>query len=353
MGSNRQRNFKIVLSCVVTLWLFYLSGCKEKATANTAFYAWKTVFRPSEKETVLFKDAASNHLYLRFFDVIWNTQVRQALPNAVVSIQTPTKRLIITPVIYITNQSLEKSRVSEMGRLAFNANRLLHQKTTDNHIAYNAIQIDCDWTVGTRIKYFTFLRAFKRYSGKRLEATIRLHQVKYPERTGVPPVDRGVLMFYNMGKISADLSAVNSIYNQEDAAAYIGSLPNYHLPLDVAMPLFSWAIHIRAAKVVQLYTEIRLSDLSNTNDFVPVRLENAPCPTYQSLHSFYLKGVYIKKGDFFKFEGMNLASLTVAAKQVADKLPFLENRNIIYYESSSIRLLPLYAQDIKEISAHF
>jgi hypothetical protein len=353
MGSYSQRNFMVVICCVVSVLLFFVNGCKEKASTHTAFYTWKTTFRPTAREEQLFRDA-SNHLYLRFFDVVWNPQIQQALPNGIVSIKSPLSGLIITPVIYITNQSLERSKLAEMDSLAFHANQLLFRKATENHIQYKAIQIDCDWTVGTKAKYFIFLRAFKRYSRKRLEATIRLHQVKYPERTGVPPVDRGVLMFYNMGKISADLGARNSIYNQQDAAAYIGSLPNYHLPLDLALPVFSWTIQIRAGKVVQLYAKITLSDLSDTHHFAPVpESRNSPCPAYQSLHSFYLRGVYVKTGDFFKFEGMNVASLTAAASQVAEKLATLDNRNIIYYESSSISLSTLYAKDIKEISAHF
>ena len=31
-----------------------------------------------------------------------------------------------------------------------------------------------------------------------MSATIRLHQVKYRADTGVPPVDRGMLMAYNL-----------------------------------------------------------------------------------------------------------------------------------------------------------
>jgi len=54
----------------------------------------------------------------------------------------------------------------------------------------------------------------------------------------VPPVDKGLLMFYNMGKISPDLNARNSIYNRADAEAYLESLPNYRLSLDVALPVF-------------------------------------------------------------------------------------------------------------------
>ncbi len=50
-------------------------------------------------------------------------------------------------------------------------------------------------------------RAVREQSGLPLSSTIRLHQIKYRERTGVPPVERGMLMFYNMGQFSADPEA--------------------------------------------------------------------------------------------------------------------------------------------------
>ncbi|SDZ92350.1 hypothetical protein SAMN05443550_101445 [Pedobacter hartonius] len=298
----------------------------------------------------MLRKTVDNHLYLHFFDVVWNEQEQQVLPNGLLTVQCPLKGLTVTPVVYITNQSLKNSAPAQMDSLAFKVHRLLSRLTAKQAVVYENIQVDCDWSVDTRAKYFTFLRAFKQITGKKLEATIRLHQVKYPERTGVPPVDKGVLMFYNMGRISADLNARNSIYNYEDAAAYTAALPNYHLPLDIALPLFSWSIQIRAAKVIQLYAKISLQDLSDRQKFEPVY--GKAVHVYKALTSFYLKGAYIKKGDLFKFEGMDTASLARAAKQVSEYLAPLENRNIIYYEISSINL-PLYAKDIKDLSAYF
>ncbi|MET1054620.1 MAG: hypothetical protein ABWY16_04870 [Pedobacter sp.] len=311
------------------------------------------MFKLDNKETELLRDAANNHLYLRFFDVVWNRQEHQALPDGVLTVKTPLQGLSVTPVIYITNQSLQQSSLTEMDSLAFKVNRLADRLAKEHHLAYTNIQIDCDWSVATKTKYFAFLRAFKRYNRKPLEATIRLHQVKYPERTGVPPVDKGLLMFYNMGKISADLNAGNSIYNEKDAAAYIAALPHYQLPLDVALPLFSWAVQIRDGKVAQVYAKITVQDLSNPGNFEVLPAGGGAEPAYRSLKSFYLKGVYVKKGDLFKFEGMNAGKLTQAAKQVAQYLPLLKNRNIIYYELSSASLSSLYAKDIKGVSAHF
>ena len=66
--------------------------------------------------------------------------------------------------------------------------------------AWKEMQVDCDWTQGSRAAYFALLRALRdrlHAQGRRLSATIRLHQVKCSADTGVP-VDRGMLMAYNL-----------------------------------------------------------------------------------------------------------------------------------------------------------
>jgi hypothetical protein len=116
------------------------------------------------------------------------------------------------------------------------------------------LQIDCDWTDLTRAAFFDFvteLRVLVHREGALLSATIRLHQVKYRERTGVPPVDRGMLMFYNMGGITADADT-RSIFDRARAESYLARLPEYPLPLDAALPIWSWTVHTRGDRVVGL-----------------------------------------------------------------------------------------------------
>lgn len=115
-------------------------------------------------------------------------------------------------------------------------------------IACNEIQIDCDWTLASRDKYMDFVTQLKHKSNKKLSATIRLHQIKYFKKTGVPLVDYGVLMYCNMGHIAAD--SMNSIYDRKTGQGYLKNLEDYPLRLEVALPVFSWAIHIRRQKVM-------------------------------------------------------------------------------------------------------
>lgn len=343
---------KIIFSGLVITGLIIccLTGCKKKiSTADSAFYYWKTTLLLDKPQADLLKGAADNQLYVRLFDVIWDEQKSDVRPNAIISINQDVSQFHIVPVIYITNKTFEKLSPDQTGPLAEKVNRLINEITAQNKISYQRVQIDCDWTTGTKNRYFAFLKTFKELNKKQLEATIRLHQIKYADRTGVPPVDKGLLMFYNMGKISANLKQRNSIYNTTDAAKYVKYLPLYQLPLDIALPLFSWAIQIREGKVIQLYGKIGQQELSDRANFQQTAQSNV----YKANKSFYLSGVYIKENDVFKLETVNQKLLDQAAYQLSKHLAHLEKRNIIYYELSTNAAAALKAEDIKEVSAHF
>ena len=66
-----------------------------------------------------------------------------------------------------------------------------------------------------------------------LSATIRLHQLKFIGESGIPPVDKGLLMCYNMGDLHR-LRISNSILETAELKKYIKQLSVYPLKLDVA-----------------------------------------------------------------------------------------------------------------------
>jgi hypothetical protein len=329
--------------------LIFSTSCKKNSTATTAFYYWKAHFQLNNQQTVLLQHTASNKVYIRFFDVNWNKEQHRAYPNAVVQFCQPVGGLHITPVIYIVNKIFENTSDTAIDSLAIHCNTLVNRLADEQHIVYTRIQVDCDWSLTTRDKYFSFLSAFKKLNHHQLQATIRLHQVKYKERTGIPPVDRGVLMFYNVGKLNADLHQPNSIYNEADAAKYTSYLKSYPLKLDLALPLFSWWLQIRDHKVIQVYEKIGRAQLNNPGDFEAIVGQN----NYLAKRSFFLAGIYIKQNDVFKLEETTANSLSTAAKQLTGNLPEQQNRTIIYYELSNIDLSEFKAENLKQVSDHF
>lgn len=339
------RYFRWFTIAIITL---ITTSCRKPGNASTAFYYWKTGFNLNEQQTVLLKQTGNN-VYIRFFDVSWNDKEQRSYPNAVVQFNELPAGLNITPVIYITNKAFENTADTAVVTLAAHCNKLINELTGEKKISYTKVQIDCDWSLSTRAKYFSFLREFKKLTQKQLEATIRLHQVKFKDRTGVPPVDRGVLMFYNMGKLNADLHQPNSIYNEDDAAKYIDYLSVYPLKLDIALPLFSWAIHIRSGKVIQVYGKIGRQQLTDHAHFKQIEGQ----ANYHATTSFFMEGIYVKQNDIFKLEETDGNTLNTAAKQVTQHLPKQQHTTIIYYELANIDPSKFNQETITQISARF
>jgi hypothetical protein len=328
--------------------LFSAASCRKPGTASTAFYYWKTSFKLSGQQADILKQTGNN-AYIRFFDVSWNDKQQRAYPNAVVQFNELPAGLNITPVIYITNKTFENIPDTAVATLAAHCNKLINELASEKKISYTKVQVDCDWSLSTRIKYFSFLVAFKKLNQEQLEVTIRLHQVKFKERTGIPPADRGVLMFYNMGKLNAGLQQPNSIYNEEDAGKYVDYLNSYPLKLDIALPLFSWAIHIRDGRVIQVYGKIGSRQLKEQSHFEQIEGE----ASYRAKTSFFLEGIYIKQNDIFKLEETDSNTLNAAAKQLAKHLPKQKHTSIIYYELANIDPEKFNAKTIRQVSARF
>ena len=340
---HRQR-----LLFIIPLLCCALAGCKKNNnSAKSAFYFWKSTLSVGSQQSILLKQTAENRLYLHFFDVKWDDRLHRPFPDALINFKQPVTGLKITPVIYLLNKTFENIGDDQLDSLALHCNALINHIAQKQQISYQQVQIDCDWTITTRDKYFAFLKRFKQLNQHSLEATIRLHQVKYSRQTGIPPVDKGILMFYNMGKVSADARVPNSIYNESDAAKYVSYLARYSLPLDVALPLFSWAIQIREGAVIHLYPQLNQSDLADGLNF------ELSHNSYRAKKSFFLKGIYIKENDIFKPEQIDANTVKNAADQLIRYLPKQQNRTIIYYELGNLNAHEFTDQTLRQISASF
>lgn len=329
-------------------WLIIaLCSCRHTNGAATAFYYWKNTFETDCAQRQLLTAAAGDKLYLRFFDIVWNEQKQQSGPDAITCFRMPAGHLHITPVVYITNKVFENIRDNAIDSLAWHSDSLIRRITAAQHISHAAIQVDCDWTLTTRDKYFHYLQALKAHSHKQLQTTIRLHQVKYKERTGVPPVDKGILMYYNMGELNGEMQQPSSIYNEEDAQKYVASLPRYPLPLDVALPVFSWTVHIRNGRVIRLYNRMTSRQLRGNANFEPYQ------QGFRARKSFFFSGVYIKENDIFKPEETSREDLEKAISQLTTYLPPYKQRTIVYYELSAPGVSAYEAKDFLQFSGHF
>ncbi|MCG3692614.1 glycosyl hydrolase family 18 protein [Aliarcobacter butzleri] len=288
----------ITFSSISLIISFFLISTKKTEALTISFYSWENSF---EEQNI------NEKLYIKVLDVNFSTRLELLKTNLK---ETP-KNFI--PVIYITNETMKNVDYSLVSKAIL--------ETLKNY-KFDEIQIDCDWSLSTRSNYFNLLEDLKEKLNKKISATIRLHQIKYYTKTGIPPVDYGVLMYYNMSKIG-DFNTKNSILDNEIAKKYHYNFDVYPLKLKLALPLYSQAIQFREEKAISLFEGVEEKDFNN--DFE--KLENN---RYKVLNSHYFKGRYIYKDDIFRLENSNEQDIKIALK---DFLDLSRNRydEVIFY----------------------
>ena len=233
---------KGMLLCYALILVACLAGCREETATPPAmaFYHWKTVFNPTQAEHDLLQSAGVTRLYMRVFDVV--LQEAKAVPVATVIFkQKPA--LPVTPVVFITTESLPAAGVDTTALAERLVRRMLAVVEGNGLPLTHELQLDCDWTLSTKDRFFALVEAVKQQlpQGWQVSSTLRLYQYRYPEQAGVPPAHRAILMLYNMSDLRT-MGSTNSILDAKVAQSYLAGAKPYPLPLDVALPLFSWGV---------------------------------------------------------------------------------------------------------------
>ncbi len=327
-----------VLKLATVLLCFSFFSCK-KNTSEFSFYYWKTKFDLSQTERKTINDLDVKTMYTRFFDVDIDKASGDPIPVGVIDDLDigPEKRQYI-PVVFITNRTfltLKKDQVILLAKNIINKINFINKN-------YSELQFDCDWSAKTKENYFFFLEEVRKIISKRakLTCTIRLHQVKYALKTGIPPVDRGTLMFYNIGDLY-DPMAKNSIYNVSSAEKYTGFLKDYKLPLDVALPIFRWYIQYRNTTFISLITKDDMPQTNDTTYFLPITnfSSDGEDKTIDSENNIKFKvkrdhlenGIFYPKNDILKLEALNDKQLIEVAELLSRNLK-KEDRRIIFFD---------------------
>ena len=309
---RKGRNSVFALACICLLM-----HCGKPVPLNVtpAFYHWRTTFNPSAEAISLAEDIGTKRIYLRLFDIDWDESTKAPAPLAYLSAGQPLHELDVewVPTVFITNRSLQELPIQEAEHFA---NRLLdkifEQTESLKLRTVPEIQMDCDWSQSTKEVYFSVLKTCKARLAKdniRLSATIRLHQLRYPDKTGVPPVDRGMLMYYNMGEVR-QWEEPNSILNTDAAVPYLQATA-YPLPLDLALPAFQWGVLFREGAMIRLLNGLSASDLAD-----PERFYNMQGGRYEVVSGTFLDGHYLYEGDLIRLETVTQEALEVSINQL-------------------------------------
>ncbi len=309
---------------------FSLTACEKRLPAKVfpAFYHWQTHLQLTDNERLHLDSLGAKKLYVKFFDVDWDETTQQPVPLA--QIEMDTARLAgldIVPTIFITNRTLLYLPLEQTDSLAGRIFQKIQALAQPANFAFREFQFDCDWSEQTKEKYFRLLTSFRQKTGStksqipnpksqipnpksQITATIRLHQVKFFEKTGVPPVDRGMLMFYNMGDLE-DWQTENSILDLEAAGKYFSPdhFGDYPLPLDVALPLFRWGVLFRDGELIKLIPNLQRIDLQDS-----LRFEKTDEHRFAAKKNTYLQGIYLYSGDQIRLEQVTPGQLKQATQ---------------------------------------
>ncbi|MGP2658125.1 hypothetical protein ACOJTA_13915 [Malaciobacter sp. WC5094] len=288
----------VVFIAIVSSYLIFT----QKPKIEVSFYHWKNSFK---------EENVKEKLYIKVLDISYSGKLEFEKTNF---IKKPLKNFI--PTVYITNEAMKNIDSKKISKLI-----LEQTKTYD----FSELQIDCDWSLLSKANYFDLLKELKTKSNKKLSATIRLHQIKYYAKTGVPPVDYGVLMYYNMSNIT-DINTKNSILDNSIAKKYHYNFDEYPLKLKLALPLYNQAIRFRKNKPLDIFEGVKEEDFKKS--FVKLNKN-----LYRVEESMYFQKRYVYKGDIFRFEQSLEEDLAIAINDFFSitKNPFNE---IIFYRYS-------------------
>lgn len=330
----------------IFFYIILLSACTKKREINTSFYYWKTVYKQDTLENSYLHHLKSKQLYVRIMDVdMSGSYTGEAVPVAPVSFADPLPdSLALVPVVFIVNDLFKTQDSSEIKQLAANISKYVKAKTEQGgKFNYRELQIDCDWTESTRKNYFRLLTELHQLNkDKILSATLRLHQLKNQLKSGIPPVDRVLLMCYNMGNLR-QYGSQNSILDVKELKKYAAeNLALYPKGIDLALPLFSWAVVFRDKEYAGISKRIRAEDLNNTNLFF--RQQNGLYVAKMNLPDFG-----IKENDEVRHEESKASEVEEAANYLSSYLsekPF----NLLYYHLDKTLFKNYTVHELEKIS---
>ena len=303
-------------------------GCHQtpQRSVTSAFYHWQTTLQITPEESVYLDSIGCKKLYIKILDVGVGETSGAIEPFSRLEILDTTglHKWEIIPTVFITNAVFKNISPEKTDWLVGKITETV-QATPLQPVG--EIQFDCDWTASTRQAFFLFLKKIKTaLPDMRLSATIRLHQYKFPEKTGVPPVSRGMLMFYNTGDIESK-TTVNSIVDPKDAAKYVQGAPaRYPLPLDLALPVFSWTLVYREGAFWKIINGVP-DDLRDTARF---EAQSSNAFHFQVIKATFLSGHYLRPGDRLRVETVS-PGLLLETAQLAAQVDLAEHATVAFF----------------------
>ncbi len=290
-----------------------------------AFYYWKSdsYFGEFEKRTC--DSLKVKKLYIKFFEVNYNEErgnYPEAKTNWWGNYSDFNQTIEVVPTVYIRNIVFLKSTKAELDELTDNIHFLISKycaEKFDVNAVINELQMDCDWTIKTKDNYFYFLEKLKTLSGKQISCTLRLYPYKYPNKMGVPPVDKTMLMCYNLLN-PLDNPEKNTILDLSELKSYLNVNEKYPKHLDIALPVYSWA---------QIYHNEQFSGVlyTNSNQLKSI-LKPEKNLWYYVTKDTVINDKYLRVGDKIKYEEIDAKKIKTAIELLKKYIDFDKNTTV-------------------------
>jgi hypothetical protein len=304
----------------------FLSCSNKIENIEKSIYYWKSdSWDLSTKESTILKDLKIRKLYIKFFEIDHN----EAYGDFPISKTTlrfyQLDSLDIVPTVYIKNEVFKNTNRKRLDTLADNINFLINKYAKGKFERVNPIkefQMDCDWTLTTKDNYFYFLKKLKRISAKEISCTLRLYPYKYPEKMGVPPVDKATLMCYNLLSPLENHSK-NSILDIEELKLYLNKKRKYPLHLDIALPTYSW---------MQVYKNDHFYTVAyNGQKKILKCLKEIKPLWYKVTKDTVVDDFYLRIGDEIKYENLTSKKINEAIEVIKKNVDFDANTTITLF----------------------
>lgn len=317
-------------------------SCQRSAlNPRYGMYYWRTTMGWESDDARWADSIGVETLYLRLFDVVRDgADPRLGMrPEATLRFGDVDRSKVffasfrrVVPVVFIAPDVITRDNAGKMPQLAAMLLGRIDQMCELNGLGrLSEVQIDFDWTKSNGAAYFSLLQALAdalHREGRTLSTTIRLHQLALQ----VPPVDRGVLMCYNTGKIK-DPDEVNSILTKESVTPYLPHLKDYALPLSLALPQFGWNVVFHQRQFSFIAPGLELSD---TTQFAAIDATHYRARTYQAVPralSVMSEGhVRIFPGDIVRREDSSDALNREVLEEMHSLRPDIADE-VIYYRN--------------------
>jgi hypothetical protein len=240
-----------------------------------------------------------------------------------------------------------KSSKKDLEVLADNVNFLISKYCNEKFregTVMNEFQMDCDWTLKTKDNYFYFLKKLKAISGKQISCTLRLYPYKYPNKMGVPPVDKVTLMCYNLLN-PIENPDKNSILDLSELKSYLNVHEKYPKHLDIALPVYSWA---------QVYHNERFSGVlyTNTKKLKSILTQEKPL-WYSVKQDTVINNTYLRIGDKVKYEEIDSEKIKGAITLLKKNIDFDKNTTIALFHLDEEQLNNFTNEELSDFYTDF